>query len=438
MALEDPALPSSEDGPTQASTRPDRIVEVAGAVDVAGFHGPAWLEFQGERLVGVSALRPSVAGVEIQRRPGILAMPALVNAHAHLDLTAVGPVSMDLGFDGWLEQVRSSRPRVSAEVASAIRLGVEASRDGGVVAIGDIVGAAPETTLDALERSPLVGVAFIECLGIGRREAAGLESVGRIATLARDQRRRIAVGISPHAPYSCSPAVYAAAAATGLPITTHVGESIEELEFCRSGAGPLGELLRRVGAIQGHETPPIGGVHPVRSLPASGGRPWLLAHVNVAGIDDAEEQAVFDRLRELDATVVYCPRATRTLGHLGRAGTPHPWRRMRAAGIRVALGTDGVPCLDRADRISPLDDLAEILDTAADLPTLVEMATVNGAVGLGLPAEAFRFSSGCSAGVLGVEVGRGDVVEGLIRGARAVEWLSPPRFETLRAIEDPS
>ena len=240
------------------------------------------------------------------------------------------------------------------------------------------------------------------------------------------------VGISPHAPYSCSPKVYEAAVATSLPITTHVAESVEELAFCRDGEGPLVDLLRRVGALTGTDQLEIPGRHPIPSLPRPGRHPWVLAHGNLLGRREEEIGEVLQWLVETKATVVYCPRATRFLGHLDRAGTEHPFRRLREAGVRVALGTDGVPCLDRADRITPLDDIRALIDDPADLPDLLAMATVAGAEALGWNGESLRFRSGCEAGLLGIRLGTGDLLTGLRGADGGIEWLTPPSPEALR------
>src|SRR5205814_9515614 len=48
---------------------------------------------------------------------------------------------------------------------------------------------------------------------------------------------RVRLGISPHAPYSISPAVYHACAELGVPIATHISESESEVRYLRDGGG---------------------------------------------------------------------------------------------------------------------------------------------------------------------------------------------------------
>lgn len=410
----------------------DQVVEVAGAADAEGWCEPAWVGFQDGTLTGVSSKPPSGDVASLDRRPELLITPALINPHAHLDLTSVGPVAMDGGFDRWLETVRTRRPDSDLAIRSSIEAGLAASRAGGVIGIGDIVGARADAAIDVLEHADLASIAFVECLGIGLREEAGLAMVERVRQRAGQPQRRTSVGLSPHAPYSCSRAVYEAAVASGLPVTTHVAESLEELSFCRDGRGPLVSLLKRVGAIADESVIEGDGHHPVLRLPPSGDHPWVLAHVNLLGSTREEEEKVADWLRTNLATVIYCPRASAMLGHLSRAGSEHPWRRMLDLGVRVAIGTDGAPCLDRADRISPMDDLSTLVERPEDLPRLLGLATIAGAVALGWNADAVRFRTGCAAGLLGVTIGDAGICEGLRRGPGPIEWLLPPNPDALR------
>ena len=46
-----------------------------------------------------------------------------------------------------------------------------------------------------------------------------------------------ALGVSPHAPYTCTLELYAACAALGLPIATHLAESVAERAFLLDGSG---------------------------------------------------------------------------------------------------------------------------------------------------------------------------------------------------------
>ncbi len=114
-------------------------------------------------------------------RPASLLIPGLVNAHAHLDLTHIGPRPHDATADtfvAWIDMIRSRRCRDDQQIAASVRRGIDLSLAGGTVAVGDIAGApggrpslAPWRTL---RESPLLGVSFIEFFSIGRGREQGL------------------------------------------------------------------------------------------------------------------------------------------------------------------------------------------------------------------------------------------------------------------------
>ncbi len=74
---------------------------------------------------------------------------------------------------------------------------------------------------------------------------------------------------------------------------------------------------------------------------------------------------------------------------------PHRYRQMQEAGITVALGTDSIINLDRADRLSPFDD-ARLLVSRDHLTPIAAlgMLTVAGARALGLPPSSVTFTPG--------------------------------------------
>lgn len=425
--LEDPSIPPPD--PTRAPT--DRLVLAAAALDADGLISPAAALIRGGRLeaVGPPATIGRPEGVAIEDRRRSLLLPALVNAHVHLDLWSVGEVSLEAGFDQWLAEIRSRRPVDPADVAASVRGGIAASIAGGVAAVGDIAGAFGTAAAAAFAEGPLGGTAFIEVFGIGRRLDAGLEAVARLRDVASEIGPSGRIGLSPHAPYSCAEEVYAAAAATGLPVTTHLAETPEEAAFTRTGTGPLVDLLRRLGTLGEADEPPVSRAHPIDQLASiEPRRPWLVAHVNYlaepdepAGTDERRAAA----LRSLGATVVYCPRAARALGHPRPGRDAHPWRFLREHGVEVALGTDGRPCLDRGDRLTTLDDIRLLVRDGADPVEAVAMATVGGARGLGLDAGAVRFRDGAGAGLLAMSFEGDDPIRGLVESEADPEWVRP-------------
>lgn len=360
---------------------------------------------------------PAAPYAAIHKLPASVLLPGLVNAHAHLDLTDVGPQPFDSerGFAAWADMVRTSRPTSEDAIRSAVRRGIQLSLAGGVVAIGDIAGAPAGrptlTPLQTLRDSPLWGVSFAEFFGIGRHYPATLERLPHlIETLAglNSPNATLKAGIQPHAPNTVDLRVYTLAvqlaAARGLPISTHLAESEEERRFVAEGTGPQRSLLEGLGIWDDSLLERVGrGLDAVEHLSAVLAiTPMLVAHVN-----DCDDRAL-ETLAKTGTRVAYCPRASAYFGAERRFG-PHRYREMLAAGIPVCLGTDSIINLPETDRISVLDEMRFLYSRdRTDPHQLVRMATLHGASALGLDPQCFTFEAGSRlAGLIAVDVGGG-------------------------------
>ncbi len=362
--------------------------------------------------------------------------PAFVNAHCHLDLTSIGPRPIDAagGFAAWAAMVRSSRPGSAAARIRAVEEGIDLSLRGGVVAVGDIAGAGTREPLEVLRRSPLIGTCFIEFFGLASRQDSAAEAMERLVSEISGFEGGVRLGLQPHASYSAGLRVYEGAAALqqwgGVPLTTHLAETLEERQFVREGTGPLRAMLESFGLWDEQILREIGqGRSPAQHLarPLRHAR-WLLAHCN-----DLRDEDV-GILAESGASVVFCPRAHRSFGHARTLGE-HRWRELVERGVPVALGTDSIVSLppDSAGRLSPIDDAALLSETVPAREAL-RMITIHAARALDLPAEWFTLKPGASAGIAMLRpsrVGmRGDG-EGALRAALRegceVELVRPER-----------
>lgn len=432
-----------------AETRKDRPIRVDAVADHRGVRrGPFLLHIEHDRgggtLVRVE-MQPAEMTTDGEAAAVSIAMPGLVNAHTHLDLSRIGPrpAPGPDAFTDWLEMVRTSRPSDPAAIDDAVRSGVELSQAGGVVAVGDIGGAPggrpTAAAFRALHATGMPGVSFTEFFAMGKGEKAALEHVERFCLEQREDAAalepgmRARLGLQPHAPYSCSRSAYRRAAklAAGfdppLPLSTHLAETPEERTFIADGVGPKRDFLEALGLWTHRAAADIGsGKHPVEHVQSAmpdGLAGWLLAHVN-----DASD-AVIEILGAAGASVAYCPRAASYFGIPGRAG-PHRYREMLDAGLNVCVGTDSIINLDTADRISPLDDMRLLhRRDGTDPLTLLRMATVNGAAALGLDPGLFEFEAGrASLGVLVLETesaANADPLSAVLASDR------PPRAMTL-------
>jgi cytosine/adenosine deaminase-related metal-dependent hydrolase len=347
-----------------------------------------------------------------------LIMPAFVNAHTHLDLTHIGPQphEPDDGFVSWVNMIREQRASDDEHITQCVRLGIERSLAGGVIAVGDIAGAPAGRLTDApirtLAHSPMLGVSYLEFFGIGKTAAAAIRRVEAFldehapAILDSIADSGVQLGLQPHATNTIDLSVYRwvaqAAASRGLPLSTHLAETPEEREFIAQGTGPQRELLERLGVWDDSILDHIAkGNHPIEHLRSVlETRQMLVAHVN-----DATDAGI-ELLAETKTSVAYCPRGSSYFGAASHFG-PHRYAEMLDAGVNVCLGTDSIVNLDTTYRISTLDEIRMLWKQGDhDANQLLSMGTINGARALGLSEQLFSIQAGSTpAGIIAVPIG---------------------------------
>lgn len=349
------------------------------------------------------------------RLPGSVLIPGMVNAHTHLDLTHIGPQPHDPsegqgGFVRWVDMIRSRRHTDSVQITASVRQGIQLSLAGGVVAVGDIAGAAagipnlaPYRTLAG---SPLHGVSFLEFFGIGSTRERSRERVEAVMAEVGNPGPNVKFGLQPHAPNTVDLRLYRwvahLAAQQGFPLATHLAETPEERQFIADARGPQRAFLERLGIWDDSILEHIGkGRSPMRHM-----REVLsLARFTVAHVNDADDDAI-DILARTQTSVAYCPRASEYFNAERHFG-PHRYGDMLKAGINVALGTDSIVNLPASSTTISVLDEARLLfrRDGADPVTLLRMATLNGAAALELDPARFRWLPGQPiAGIVAIEI----------------------------------
>jgi len=299
-------------------------------------------------------------------------VPGFVNAHSHLEYAVYAGFGDGLAFGPWLATHIERKARIGWEEFVAIaRLGAAECLGSGITTVGDasFSGAAAP----ACAGLGLRAIVYLEVFGSDTRGA--LEHVAELREHVEPSlSERVRLGVSPHAPYSVSADVYRAMYDLALPVTTHVSESDDELDYMLRGDGPI-------ASVTGVEHP---GTTSVRHLAAEGllDPRVVAAHCVKVDLEDIELLAAHD------AAVAHCPRSNAILG-CGVA----PLRELRAAGLRVGLGTDSpasTPSFDMFEEMRAAVYAARARAARPDALSAAEvlqLATLGGARALGLDAE---------------------------------------------------
>ncbi|HSE52434.1 MAG TPA: amidohydrolase family protein [Gemmatimonadales bacterium] len=369
--------------------------------------------------VGPDAGVPVPADADLEDLGPAILIPGFVNTHTHLELTGFeehapgllrppGGLAMtaepeQLPFREWILNIRAIKARRNPEeFLEAARRGVRDCWAAGITTIADTGDSG--SVIQALAELGGSGICYQEVFGpdpAQRPESmAGLEAaVGRLAAFAGG---RIRLGVSPHAPYTVSGPLYAAVAAwagaRGLPMAVHVAESREESEFVTHRRGPFAETWVKRGIPlldhESHQSPTPNPQSPVEWLDAHGvlGPSTLCVHaIQLSPADIA-------LLARRDVPVAHCPLSNARHRH-GAA----PVGALRAAGIRVGLGTDSVASVGRLDCFAEARAARELGGLSAE--AAVALATLEGARALGLGQETGSLTPGKWGDVVAVAAG---------------------------------
>jgi 5-methylthioadenosine/S-adenosylhomocysteine deaminase len=215
----------------------------------------------------------------------------------------------------------------------------------------------------------------------------------KIDTLRPRETALVHVGVSPHAPYTVSDALFGAVARYArdaqLPVAIHIAESQVEQDLVTHGAGAFADGLRARGIpVAPRARSPIALLSALGVLES---RPLLIHCVRV---DDSDIAAI----AETRSAVAHCPASNAKLAH-GIA----PLAALLAARVSVGLGSDSVASNNRMDileeaRLAILFQRARLGAPAAIPPALgLSLATLDGARALGLDHEIGSLEVGKAA-----------------------------------------
>lgn len=344
--------------------------------------------------VAIAGDKITAVGKDVEERAdtvidahGKVVLPGLINAHTHLSMTLLRGVADDIPLMKWLEtKIWPIEKNLTAQdcylgallgCLEMIKSGTTCFADQ-YFFVEDVARAVEEAGLRAM-----LSYGIIELGDQKRRESELHAGEKLIKTCHGAAGGRILTMFGPHASYTCSPEclmqVKELAKKYKVGIHTHISETQDEVDKIRKkyGKRPV-EHLDSIGFLG----PEVLAAHCV----------WLTKQE----IDTIQRQGV---------KPVHNP-----VSNMKTASGVAPVPEMLAAGIPVALGTDGAASNNSLDMFNEmkfaalLSKVHKLDPTTLPARVVLEMATINGAIALGLQDEIGSLEVGKKADIVMVDM----------------------------------
>ncbi|HEX6680535.1 MAG TPA: 8-oxoguanine deaminase [Gaiellaceae bacterium] len=299
-----------------------------------------WIQVEEGFVADVGAGEPPEPGDDLR---GAVVTPALINTHHHLFQTLTRARAQEADLFTWLKELYPVWARLDAEAEyAAARTGLAELALSGCGTVFDhhyVFPRGEDGLVEAeLEAAQELGVRIVASRGsmdLGESDG-GLPPDSLVeeldAVLADTERlaarhepgpgARVQLAVAPCSPFSVTGRLMEESAALarrlGLPLHTHLAETVEEDAYCRElyGCRPV-EYLERLGWLAGDV--------------------WCAHCVH---LDDADVRTFGDT----GTGVAHCPTSNLRLG----AGVA-PVRALLDTGARVGIGVDGSASNERSD-----------------------------------------------------------------------------------------
>ncbi len=315
-------------------------------------------------------------------------LPGLINCHTHAAMTLMRGIADDVPLMNWLQNhiwPLEQKWMSEAFVKDGTDLAIAEMILGGTTCFNDMYFFPEITAGQAIHHGirAKVGLIVIDFPSAWAQNSDEYIEKG----LALHEQLRLSdlctTAFAPHAPYTVSDEplqkIRTLADELELPIHIHVHETLHEVEQAQAQTGlrPL-QRLQELGLVN----------------------PSLIA-VHMTQLSD-EEISLF---AESGAHIVHCPES-----NLKLASGFCPVARCLAAGINVALGTDGAASNNDLDMLGEMRTAAllgkAVAGDASAIPamTALRMATINGAKALGLDTCCGSLSDGKAADVIAIDL----------------------------------
>ncbi len=317
-----------------------------------------------------------------------LLVPGFINTHCHLELSNLrGKIPQHTGLSEFVKSVIKLRTSDEYELNVAMLKADIEMYENGIVAVGDISNRLISKSLKA--NSPLYYFTFLEIMGFKPDVAA--EAMER-ARQFKAELEPLPVSIVPHAPYSVSAELFDElaeyAGSQDGPLSIHNQETADENAFFEQKTGSFLSLFDFLGQdITFYQ--PSGKTSLQSYLPLlSRSLKTLLVHNTYTSTADVAYAT------EIHPNLYWClcPHANLYIENM----LPDV-NMLRAAGLRITLGTDSLASNERLSILSEMNLLQKRFDVPAE--ELIKWATFNGAEFLGIEAQFGSFEKDKQPGI---------------------------------------
>jgi cytosine/adenosine deaminase-related metal-dependent hydrolase len=342
-------------------------------------------------------------------------LPGLINAHCHLDYTCLREkIPPQKSFTDWIRAINAQKSEFSPkDYIASINAGFEEAKRFGTTTIANLT-AFPE--LVAHIQPSIRTWWFAELIDVRMPERANeivdsaIESLGRaqVEPVLSEIEGGATWGLAPHALFTASKDLFRRceeiAQREHLLLTTHLAESLEEMEMFRDGAGSLYEFMQSIGRPMedcGNKTPLELFLE---TAPARAQLHWIVTHLNESTESD------FDLLTRSNSKihVVHCPRSHNYFGHSAFA-----FDRLRSLGFNVCLGTDS---LASNESLSLFDEMRAFQRNFpwVSPDEILQMVTINPARALQQESALGKIRGGALADLIAIPLKGGDLLEEIV------------------------
>lgn len=323
-----------------------------------------------------------------ERLSGIIC-PGFINTHCHLELSHMqGKIPVKTGLVEFIKEVTRHRGTDNSLIAAAAEKADNDMYDNGIVAVGDI--SNNNSTIAIKAKSKLHYHTFVEIFGFLPDKA---EELFDRAMMLMAEFKPQSVSLTPHSPYSVSKELFRLIkkycdTRTNL-LSIHNQECEDENKFFRYKLGKFTELYEYFGMDISHFRPQArNSMQSIIPL-LTNKQEVLMVHNTCTNLKDIYFLKRFDR----KINWCFCPNANLYIEHkLPKINL------FVDQGFNITLGTDS---LASNHGLSILSEMQTIQHKYPAISTarLIEWATINGAVFLGIDENKGTLEAGKTPGL---------------------------------------